>query len=93
MWKPVRRVQARLGYALVSTSGETLIILVNAPAGPLRYNYHKPYAAVDLDLTKGFTFRTNWGYYGYNEKSAPDPFSAARDFRGNVVTLSIRYGF
>jgi len=91
--RPVKRVTARFGYSVVSTSGDTLIINPNSPLGPLQFNYHKPYAAFDFDLTRGFTFRTNWGYYEYNERSLPDASSAPRDFRGNLVTLSIRYGF
>lgn len=93
MWRPVKRIRTSFGYNLVSTSGETLILTPNAPSGPLRFNYHKPYAGIDFDLTQGFTFRSNWGYYGYNEKAAADPTTAARDFRGNLVTLSIRYAF
>lgn len=93
MWKPIRRLETRLGYSLVSTSGKTLILNPNVPVGPLAFNYHRPYAAIDFDLAKGLTFRSNWGYYGYNEKAPPDPSTAARDFRGNLVSLSLRYAF
>jgi hypothetical protein len=93
MWQPWRRVKTNLGYSVVSTTGETLILTPNTPPGPLQFNYHRPYAGVDLDLTGGFTFRTGWGYYGYNEKAAPDPTTSARDFRGNLVNISLRYAF
>jgi hypothetical protein len=93
MWRPWKRVRTTVGYNIVSTTGDTLLFTITTPPGPLRYNYHRPYAGVDLDLTGGFTFRTGWGYYGYNEKAAPDRFSEPRDFRGNLVNLSIRYSF
>jgi hypothetical protein len=72
------------------------------PYGTLRYNFHRPYGGLDFDLTRGFIARAGWNYYDYNEKSPPDIFSApvdsagnliGRDFRGNTVTLSIRYAF
>jgi hypothetical protein len=46
-----------------------------------------------VDLVKGLTWRTSWGYYGYNEKTPPDLFTAARDFRGNLASFSLRYSF
>lgn len=93
MWKPFARLTTNVGYAITSTSGETLILSPNAPAGTLNFNFHKPYASLALDFAKGLTGKAAWGYYGYNEKTPADPFSLARDFRGNLVTLSIRYAF
>jgi len=99
MAKPVKRLTTKLGYALTSSDGLTLILNPNAPAGPLRYNFHRPFAGIDLDLSRGFIFKTYWNHYGYNEKSDPDISTCdalrltCRDFRGNTVTLSIRYAF
>ena len=111
MWKPFKRLTTRLGYSLVNVDGSATYPgseLPDAtrppapPSGTLRYIFHRPYAGFDLDLARGFTWRTGWNYYGYNEKARPDVFSAprdssgnliGRDFRGNTLTLSIRYGF
>src|SRR6266705_4335359 len=72
MFKPVKRVTANLGYNLTSTSGNTLILNpIQNTLGPLAFNFHKPSASVDVDLVKGVTWRTAWGYYDYNEKSDP----------------------
>jgi hypothetical protein len=93
MFKPVKRVTTNLGYNLMSTGGSTLILNPNqGTLGPLAINYHKPFAAVGIDLAKGWRFNTTWGYYGYNEKSSPGPV-AARDFHSNQATLSLRYSF
>jgi CRP-like cAMP-binding protein len=93
MFKPAKRVTANLGYNLTSTSGNTTILSPTPNTlGPLGFNFHKPSAWVDFDLTKGLTWRTAWGYYDYNEKSNPGPLPA-RDFQSNSATLSLRYSF
>jgi hypothetical protein len=93
MFKPVKRVTANLGYNLTSTSGNTLILTpILSTLGPLAFNFHKPTASVDVDLSKGFTWRSAWNYYGYNEKSVAGTL-AARDFHSNSAMLSLRYDF
>lgn len=88
--KPWRRVTAGVGYAITSTSGNTLILNPNAPTGPLNFNYHLPTASLAIELNKNLTYKTGWNYYDYNEKSDSGP-TLPRDFRGNVFTLSLRY--
>ena len=88
--KPWKRVTAGVGYAITTTSGNTLILNPNAPTGPLNFNYHLPTASVAIELNKNLTYKTAWNYYDYNEKSDPGP-TLPRDFRGNVFTLSLRY--
>jgi len=88
--KPWRRVTAGVGYAITSTSGNTLILNPNAPTGPLNFNYHLPTASLAIELTKNLIYKTGWNYYDYNEKTTIGP-TLPRDFRGNVFTLSLRY--
>jgi hypothetical protein len=93
MFKPIQRVTANLSYNLTSTSGSTLIIFPTQDTlGPLAFNFHRPTASVDVYLAKGFTWRTAWNYYDYNEKSAPGTLPP-RDFQSNSATLSVRYSF
>ena len=89
-FRPIPRVSAGLGYAITSSVGSTLILNPNTPTGPLSFNYHLPLATLAIDLTRHFTYKTGWNYYGYNEKSNPGP-TLPRDTRGNVFTLSLRY--
>lgn len=89
-FKPTKRVDAGLGYTLVSSVGKTLILNPNAPLGPLSYNYHLPTATLAVVLNKNLSFRSGWNFYDYNEKSDPGP-TLPRDFRGNVVTIGLRY--
>lgn len=88
--KPWRRVTAGAGYAITSTSGNTLILNPTAPTGPLSFNYHLPTASLAVELSKNLIYKAGWNYYDYNEKSAPGP-TLPRDFRGNAFTLSLRY--
>jgi hypothetical protein len=93
--KPIKRLTTNLGYAITSTAGSTLISNPNAPTGPLAYNFHRPYAGFALELYKSLFWKANWAYYGYNEKQqlVPVDFTGPRDFRGNLVSLSLRYAF
>jgi hypothetical protein len=101
--KPVKRVKTYFGYTVSSTSGQTLILgPINAPTGPLAFNWHKPNAGVEIQLNKFVMLKSSWSYYGYNEKEAPDVFTSpldtlgnliGRDFRGNQFTTSVRFTF
>jgi len=88
--RPMRKLTATLGYTVTSSDGSTLILNPDAPTGPLTYRYHVPVAGIAYEVSKGFTFKTNWNYYGYKEYSDVGP-TLPRNFRGNVVTVSIRY--
>ena len=92
MFKPLPRVTLNLGYNLTSMSGLTPTLGDPATLSSLGFNYHKPSAAMDVNLAKGVTWRTAWGYYDYNEKFLPAPL-LARDFQSNSATLAMRYEF
>jgi hypothetical protein len=103
MWKPFKRLTTKAGYNISSTTGNTLILgPINTPNGTLSYNYHKPYAGVDIELERHVILKSGWNYYGYNEKQAPDTLTSplgslglaqGRDFRGNLFTTSVKFIF
>ncbi len=97
VWRPIKRLSVKLGYAGTFANGSTLFLNPNAPVGPLRYAYQKPYAGFAFDLAKGLTYKTTWTYYGYNPRSLANPAGLAplgsQDFNGNNVTLALRYSF
>ncbi len=103
MARPVKRLTTNFGYTLSSTSGNTLILApINAPRGTLAYNWHKPYANVQIELHKSVFLKSSWSYYGYNEKDAADVYTSpldslgrlvGRDFHGNLFTTSVRFVF
>ncbi len=96
MWKPFHRLTARLGTNITGTSGTALLVITpQVPTGPLDSNYYRPFGGIDFHFAKGWTGKAYWNYYGYSEGSsnvAQDLF-APRNFRGNMVTLSMRYAF
>ena len=90
MFRPLRRVTTGVGYTITSSVGDTLILNPNAPTGPLTFKYHLPQATLAIDLTKRLSYKTGWNFYEYREDSSPGP-TAPRNFRGNAITLSMRY--
>jgi hypothetical protein len=95
-WTPIRRLTARLGANLTGTSGSALIsITPNAPTGPLDSLYLQPFGGLDYHFAKGWTGKAYWGYYCYHEDSSnvPQDIFAPRNFRANLVTLSVKYAF
>jgi hypothetical protein len=95
-WTPIKRLTARLGANLTGTSGSALIsITPNAPSGPLDSKYMQPFGGFDYHIAKGWTGKAYWGYYGYHEdvSNVLQDIFAPRNFRANLVTLSVRYAF
>jgi hypothetical protein len=95
MWRPHRRVITHLGDTITNTTGTALILDPNQPPGTLNYSYHRPTAGFEVSIIKGLSWKTDWGYYTYQEKSSAVPIDmfAPRGFRGNMVTLGARYAF
>jgi len=97
MWKPVRRVTATLGYGGSFVRGSTTFLNPLAPSGTLDYDYQMPYASITIDVYKGFSYKTAWSYYGFNQKANTNPFGVAtiplQDFNGSNATFSFRYAF
>lgn len=95
MWMPLSRLTTHLGANLTGTSGSALQLNPNAVPGPLDSKWLRPYGGLDYGFAKNWTGRAYWAYYGYHEDLtalAQDVF-APRSFRGNLVTLSVRYAF
>ncbi len=94
---PVHRLTARLGANLTGTSGTALLIITpQVPDASLNSKWLHPFGGLDYHFAKDWTGRAYWDYYGYHE----DPTAGVRqdlfeprNFRGNLVTLSLRYAF
>jgi hypothetical protein len=94
-WKPFHRLTTRLGANLTGTSGSVIIISPTAPSGPLNSKYLQPFGGIEYLFGRGWTGKAFWGYHGYHEDSSavPQDIFAPRNFRANLVTLSLRYAF
>jgi hypothetical protein len=99
MWKPAKRVTATVGYVGTFVGGDTLAIDPLQVPGTLAFNYQKPYVTVVFDLSKGFSYRTTWNYYGYKGKGlASDAIPGlasipTQDFNGSTAEFALRYAF
>ncbi len=90
MIKPVARATLTAGYSITSTNGSNLQLNPLAPLGPVAINYHLPSAALAFEAARHVTFKAGWNLYDYDERSLPGPV-AARNFRANLITVSLRY--
>lgn len=93
---PVHRLTAHLGANLTGTSGSALLVITpSVPSGSLNSKWLHPFGGLDYHFSKNWTGKAYWDYYGYHEDPTivvQDLF-APRNFRANLVTLSLRYAF
>ncbi|HYL62300.1 MAG TPA: hypothetical protein VE077_06725 [Candidatus Methylomirabilis sp.] len=105
-YTPVHRFTARLGANLTGTSGSQLRLdpqelIPNQVNGPLNSLWLHPYGGLEYKFSKQWTGKAFWDYYGYHEDptlgttgvEATQDLFAPRNFRGNLITLSVRYAF
>ena len=100
---PVHRLTAHLGANLTGTSGSALLVITpQVPSGPLNSTWLHPFGGLDYHFAKNWTGKAYYEYYGYHEDPTvstatgaiiPQDLLAPRNFRGNLVTLSVRYAF
>jgi hypothetical protein len=109
MWKPYKRVTATVGYSgniarssnapVFNPAEPATATLLNPyqPTGTLDFNFIKPYASLAVDFYKGFSYKTEWNYFGYNDHGTPNPARLAplplQDFNGSNITFLFRYAF
>jgi hypothetical protein len=100
LWTPVKRLSLEVGGNLSGVTGSELNLnplspIATAPAGSLNSNWYQPYGSVSYHFAKQWTGRARWDYYGYHEdsNSSYQDFYAPRNFRANLITLSVRFAF
>jgi len=69
--------------------------IFNTMPDDVNCSWYQPYGSVAYLFAKHWTGRARWDYYGYHEDSngSYQDLYAPRNFRANLVTLSVRYGF
>lgn len=94
---PVHRLTMRAGANLTGTNSTALLVITpTVPSGSLNSKWLHPFGGVDYHFAREWTARAYWDYYGYHEDPTPgivQDIFAPRTFRGNLVTLSMRYAF
>ncbi len=99
-WNVLSRLTLHGGANLSGASGSDLNLAPLSPvptsvAGSLNSQWYQPYGGADYRIAKRWTGRAMWDYYGYHENAtaAYQNIYAPRNFRGNLVMLSLRYAF
>ncbi len=98
---PFRHFTTHLGANLTGTEGTQLrldpqALIPNQVTGPLNSKWLHPFGGFDYQFARNWTGKALWDYYGYHEDTtagAVQDIFAPRNFRGNLVTLSVRYAF
>jgi hypothetical protein len=100
VWTPVNRLSLEVGANLSGVTGSEVNLsplspIAVGPAGALNSAWYQPYGVVSYRFAKHWTGRARWDYYGYHEDSngSYQDLYAPRNFRGNLITLSVRYAF
>ncbi len=99
-WNPMGRLTLHGGANINGVSGSELNLtplsaVPTSAAGSLNSQWYQPYGGADVRIAKGWTGKAMWDYYGYHENwtAAYQNLFAPRNFRGNLVMLSLRYAF
>jgi len=100
-YMPMRKMTMRLGANLTGTSGSQLrldpqALIPNQVTGPLNSLWLHPFGGLDYQFAHHWMARAAWDYYGYHEDptaGAVEDIFVPRNFRGNLVTLSMRFAF
>lgn len=100
-YSPLHRLTMHIGANLTGTSGSELrldpqALIPRSVTGPLNSKWLHPYGGADYHFTESWTGKAYWDYYGYHEDPTPGAVQdiyAPRNFRANLVTLSLRYAF
>ena len=92
VFAPFTRIHSTLGYRATAVNGNAATINVRQVDGSLQSVYQTPYFTVAYDLQNNWQWKGSYDYYGYSEGSPIGPVGA-RQFHGNVYTLSVRYAF
>jgi hypothetical protein len=99
-WTPVKRLTFDLGGNISAAYGTELNLnpespIPTQPSGALNSVWYEPYGSISYRFTKSWMGKALWNYYGYHEDSngSYQDIYNPRNFRGNTVTLSLRYAF
>jgi hypothetical protein len=99
-WTPLNRLTLDFGGNISAANGSEINLnplstIPTAPTGPLNSAWYEPYGSIAYHFAKNWTGKALWNYYGYHEDSngSYQDLFVPRNFRGNTVTLSVRYAF
>jgi hypothetical protein len=99
-YAPSKILKFNGGFRITDVSGSAELLNPYNPPGALDSKYLTPFADMQIRIADGWYWHGNWEHHGYNEggvsggnASVPGSLIPARDFHGEVITLSVKYAF
>lgn len=89
-YAPTRYLKLAGGARVNEVSGNAELLNPYTAYGALRSTILQPFADVQWAIAPQWTWHGNWDFREYNET---DGGPAPRSFRGNIVTLGVKYAF
>jgi hypothetical protein len=89
---PTKKLQFHTGYMTSRSTGSSEILNERQVQGSLASQYLMPSSDISYQLHPGWYWKAAWNYYGYGEDGWSGPVPA-RDFHGNMFTLSVKHDF
>lgn len=91
-FSPIKRLHGKAGYRISAVSGSTDAMNIRQVNGSLQSYFQTPYTELLFDLASQWKWKADYNFYGYGEGLPIGPIPA-RNFHGNIVTLSVTYAF
>jgi hypothetical protein len=90
-WAPSKYFRFNGGARVTDTNGTAELLNPLMVPGALQSTVLSPFSDLQINIAPQWAWHGNWVHHGYDEAGGPGP--ASRDFRGDVVTLGVRYAF
>ncbi len=90
-YSPIARVHLYGGARVNTVSGAAELLNPYQVPGALNSQRISPFADMQLAIAPQWTWHANWDHEGYSDSGGFGP--ASRNFRGDIVSLSVKYAF
>jgi hypothetical protein len=90
-YAPTHYLRVYAGARVNNVNGHAEMLNPLMVPGALQSSVTSPFADVLINIAPQWSWHANYIHHGYSESGGPGP--AARNFNGDVVTLSVKYAF
>lgn len=90
-WNPTARLHAAGGARVTTVSGQAEMLNPFQVPGALQSQRISPFADLVFNLAPQWAWHGGWNHEGYSDSGGFGP--AERNFRGDIVTLGVKYAF
>ena len=90
-WAPYKRLHLNGGAHVTTVSGQAELLSPLQVPGALTSQRMSPFADFQFNIAPQWAWHANWDHQGYSDSGGYGP--AARNFHGDIVSLSVKYAF